>query len=291
MLHQVLLGSAIDYAGLFPPASLSLEDAVRNYATYLASDDAWALGRFVVGGPHLGALGALLDQRMGDGSESRWKVTVVAGPHLGETYRQIERFNHQQCERALVDSLEYRVSTIGALEDGPDCDTDLPLRYMEIPLIDDPGPLLDQLSQAGLRPKIRTGGIVADRFPTEGQVLRFLKATVERHLPYKATAGLHHPLRGEYPLTYETESARGTMHGYLNLLCATALLLAGVAEEPVGRVLHETSSKAFRFADEGLEIHGRKLDLKSLRRARTEGLQSFGSCSFTEPVQAMGVWS
>src|SRR5712671_6218049 len=46
-LH-VLLNGLIDYAGLFPPASLDLPTAMRNYATYRAGEHAWMLGRFVV---------------------------------------------------------------------------------------------------------------------------------------------------------------------------------------------------------------------------------------------------
>jgi len=43
-----LLHASIDYAGLFPPAQLDMTTAVENYARYLASDSAWALGRFIV---------------------------------------------------------------------------------------------------------------------------------------------------------------------------------------------------------------------------------------------------
>ena len=38
----------IDYAGLFPPANLSLEAAINNYRNYLNSDDSWMLGPFVL---------------------------------------------------------------------------------------------------------------------------------------------------------------------------------------------------------------------------------------------------
>ena len=38
----------IDYAGLFPPANLSLEAAINNYRNYINSDDSWMLGPFVL---------------------------------------------------------------------------------------------------------------------------------------------------------------------------------------------------------------------------------------------------
>ncbi len=46
-LHA-LLEHLIDYAGLFPPAALTMQDAVRNYARYRDGEYAWALGKFVV---------------------------------------------------------------------------------------------------------------------------------------------------------------------------------------------------------------------------------------------------
>src|SRR5207253_891644 len=36
-----------DYAGLFPPAKLPLEEAIRNYARYRTEPEAWMLGSFI----------------------------------------------------------------------------------------------------------------------------------------------------------------------------------------------------------------------------------------------------
>ncbi len=43
-----LLENLVDYAGLFPPASLSLDRALANYRRYCASEHGWILGRFVI---------------------------------------------------------------------------------------------------------------------------------------------------------------------------------------------------------------------------------------------------
>jgi hypothetical protein len=55
---RTLLAHAIDYAGLFPPAQLDMPGAVAEYESYLASSDAWALGRFVVPAARLRELAA-----------------------------------------------------------------------------------------------------------------------------------------------------------------------------------------------------------------------------------------
>lgn len=44
---SALLARIVDYAGLYPPASLALASAVRAYAAYRAGPAAWMLGRFV----------------------------------------------------------------------------------------------------------------------------------------------------------------------------------------------------------------------------------------------------
>src|SRR6266446_3109429 len=45
---RALLAHAIDYAGLFPPASLALEPALRNYADYTRTPDVSMLGAFIL---------------------------------------------------------------------------------------------------------------------------------------------------------------------------------------------------------------------------------------------------
>jgi hypothetical protein len=51
---RILLEGLIDYAGLFPPAALPMEQAVANYGRYRAGEHAWMLGRFVVPAERVG---------------------------------------------------------------------------------------------------------------------------------------------------------------------------------------------------------------------------------------------
>src|SRR5437660_12910682 len=53
---RALLGGIIDYAGLFPPAKLPLDQAIQRYAKYRRLDDRWMLGRFVIPAVRLGEL-------------------------------------------------------------------------------------------------------------------------------------------------------------------------------------------------------------------------------------------
>ena len=141
--------------------------------------------------------------------------------------------------------------------------------------------------------KVRTGGVSADVFPSAGDLVRFIRAAHEARVPFKATAGLHHPLRAEYRLTYEPNSACGTMFGFLNLFLAAAFVGAGLDDDDAAvRLLEERDPAAIRFTLDGAEWRGRRLDFESIRRARESGIVSFGSCSFTEPIgdlQSLGL--
>ena len=111
-------------------------------------------------------------------------------------------------------------------------------------------------------------------------------------VPFKATAGLHHPLRAEYRLTYEPGSACGTMFGFLNLFLAAAFMGAGLDDAAAERLLEERDRTAFHFDAEGVEWRGRRLDLDRIRRTRESAIISFGSCSFIEPIgdlQSLGL--
>jgi hypothetical protein len=115
-------------------------------------------------------------------------------------------------------------------------------------------------------------------------LLRFIDAAVRARVPFKATAGLHHPLRADYRLTYAPDSARGRMFGFLNVFLTAAWLHAGRDAHNALDLLEEGSPAAFQVDDEGIRWRNVQLRLSELRQARQEAIIAFGSCSFTEPI-------
>src|SRR5262249_19703803 len=59
---RALLTGIVDYAGMFPPAKLPLDEALRNYLRYRTEPDAWMLGRFICPAARLGELTAFHDE-------------------------------------------------------------------------------------------------------------------------------------------------------------------------------------------------------------------------------------
>ncbi|MBW7932835.1 MAG: hypothetical protein H3C62_04325 [Gemmatimonadaceae bacterium] len=274
---RALLAERIDYAGLFPPAALSMHDAVSNFASYRGSAEAWALARFVVPVVRLEEFEAAATPFF---HGAPWRVSVLAQATDADAIRG---FNARVAGDALADTVETRAASaeeIAALAPL----ADLATVYVELPLRDDPGPLLAMLAAQGLRAKMRTGGVTADAFPTAAQVARFLVGCVQHGVRFKATAGLHHPLRGEYPLTYDAGAPRGTMFGYLNVFLAAALARRGVAAHDVAVLLEERDPAAFRVDDAHIRWRDHALATADLSDDRDALAISFGSCSFREPL-------
>jgi hypothetical protein len=142
---------------------------------------------------------------------------------------------------------------------------------------------------AGAAAKIRTGGVTADAFPSPRQVLDFLRACRNAGIRFKATAGLHHAVRGEYRLTYEPEPPTGLMFGFLNVAIGAALLWFGRSDDVVLEVLDERSADAFTFSDSGVAWRGELLTRPELDEVRTSFFVGFGSCSFREPMAEIGL--
>jgi hypothetical protein len=281
---SALLSGIVDYAGLFPPAALSMAEAVVRFDRYRRGPDAFLLGRFVVGTarlPELAAAGRPIWKEPG----SPWRISALLGEDPPAAVRAVQQFNRSEGGQAVVDSLE------GKAESGEDLERILVALppglalYVEVPVEPDPTPLLAALAARSVRAKVRTGGLSAEAVPTPAALARFLAACARLRLPFKATAGLHHPLRSLHPFTYAADSPRGVMHGFLNVFVAAALLFTGRIDAPSAEALLRAKDPgALSLEGDRLCAFGQVLEAAELRAARASFALSFGSCSFTEPV-------
>lgn len=280
----VLLDGAIDYAGLFPPAALAMSHAVARYAAYAAGAERAMLGRLVVPAARLDECAkavTALPGPLAPHAGAAWRVSALAGAADADS---LAAFHAHEGTRLIVDTIEAKAASdveIAALA------SQLGARYttfVEIPVREDPSALLEAIGSQGLRAKIRLGGVTEDAFPAPAQVLRFLDACVRLQVPFKATAGLHHPLRGEYALTYAADAPHGTMYGFLNVLLTAALLHAGVGPAAAAPLLEERDAASLLVGSDAIHWRGHRLTSGDLARTRSLLAGSFGSCSFEEPL-------
>ncbi len=279
-LRELLTG-IVDYAGLFPPAQLDMSSAVAEYAAHRGSPESWMLARFVVPVARLAEFASAATQHLAPGDP--WRLSALAGPDPAADAAALAGFNAAHAGRAVVDAVELKAGTPAEVERALAALPGGLTAYVELPLSADLEPLLAAVKAGGARAKVRTGGLVPEAIPAPADVARFMAACRAAGVPFKATAGLHHPLRGEQALTYAEGSPRGVMHGFLNVFGAAALLRAGAPADEALALLREQRPEALRFLPAGLEWNGRHLPAAALRAGR-ELAVGFGSCSFREPV-------
>ena len=237
---RALLTNLIDYAGLYPPAALSLHDVAEKFTRYAASPDAWMLNRLVL------PAGALSQIELADD----WRITLLVDGDPGALPPQVETLETKLAQRFSLPT------------------------YCEVPL--------EQVGHAFA--KVRTGGLTPEAIPSVETVADFLHRAAARRLPFKATAGLHHPLRSLRALTYAADSPRATMHGFLNVFLAAAFAWQGAERDVLVPVLAEEDPCAFQFGTNELRWRDQLLSVPQIQSARDEFAHSFGSCSFEEPI-------
>jgi hypothetical protein len=137
---------------------------------------------------------------------------------------------------------------------------------------------------AGAFAKIRTGGLTPEAIPRSEELADFLAEAAARRVPFKATAGLHHPFRSRRPLTYAADSPRALMHGFVNVFTAAAFAWHGLERQALVEILNDEDPRAFDFSGAELRWRGRALSTPQIAAARRQFAHSFGSCSFEEPL-------
>jgi hypothetical protein len=234
-----VLAGLIDHAALFPPASMSLPDALEEDGQARQSAHAELIGRFVVPAARLAELPAERPPLsvVLSGVED---VELLAGAHGVEAVELV--LTSPRPSSAELVAAYRALRPLGVVA------------YFELVFEerwrDSVPAAIGAVAAIGGRVKVRCGGSFV---PSVEQLALVVACCREAGVAFKATAGLHQPMR------------RGDEHGFLNLLAA--------ATAPVGRierVLAEEDASALEI-DEG----GRAV------------FKSFGSCSWREPVDGL----
>lgn len=282
---RALLAGSIDYAGLFPPSQLSMEDAAANYAKYRGSEHSWMLGRFVVPVARLDELRETASQFIETDTQV-WRISALAAEDVYDTIKRTVAFNERNSGCFLVDSLEVKANSVSKIENTVDALPDGINAYFEIGVAQNFAELVATLAIDRQHAKIRTGGVRPEEFPRSRDIIRFVRTCLAGNVPFKATAGLHHPIRCYRPLTYAEGGPSGTMHGFLNMFLMTGFARESYKTDVLEELMEDEMAEVFQFSDGGVTWRGESaLSVWQLERLRRFSIQSFGSCSFEEPVE------
>jgi hypothetical protein len=277
-----LFHGLVDDAGLFPPTSLPMAEALERHRADLAGNNPVLTHRFLCPASRLAELRAHLTFpiRLGlildtpdvpsPGDVAVELVEVRQPP--GESPAAVsERLNP-----LLPGGARLFVEVPPGNHTSPPHDTappgssphDAPRPSSDSPPHDTapPGSSPYDVTRPGL--KFRCGGLTADAFPTAHDLGAAITYCVEHGIPFKATAGLHNAVRHFDP-------ALGVdRHGFLNLVLAVCAAVEGRDPVPV-----------LKLTDVGELVRlAQAVPDDTAGRARSL-LVSYGSCSTETPIE------
>lgn len=284
---RALLGNLIDYAGLFPPAALQLTDVVQNYASYLTHDDAWMLARLIIPTSKLDEFEQSAADVLPKNEDAEpWLISALvksaAREDLQSAMDRINAFNdaHRSASNglAVVETIELKVSSAAQIDTALDIIPDAVFPFFEIASDTDPRGMIAALTGSEAGAKIRTGGITPELYPSTDNMVHFIQTCAAANVPFKATAGLHHPLR------HRNDAVPADEFGFLNMfIAACAAKLTAISAVQLTDLLTETSIDAFTFTDDAIAWRDITLAADAVDDCRSTFAVSFGSCSFDEP--------
>jgi hypothetical protein len=235
--RRAVLGRLIDHAPLFPPASMPMTEAIEEDRRFRAGPDGWLVRRFVCPASRFDELG-----------DELVPLAVV-----------VDADARSLTHDPRVAAVEMKLG--GKAPDGFQGEM-----YVEVPT--DDGNLaknLKLLAETGRRAKVRCGGA---KVPSVSELASFIRHCRELRLPFKATAGLHHPLRGNGE------------HGFLNVVAAA---LFGDEEA----ALADEDPSSFALSADAFRWRARSATAGELVTLREELFSGFGSCSAQEPADEL----
>jgi hypothetical protein len=305
----------IDYAGMYPPANLNLVDAFRKYCSYLVSQDEWMVSRFVCS---LNSFEEIFKKdsatlKMVEGFDfGRWisfSILLNQEPKVKDflvSFRKdlekVSRISEAYPGKVVADTFEFKLPTelngkfgthamkkmLGEINDILTVSGLFRSRVFIEPPVDDKFKTVFRKlaessadsnhkgSRAGF--KLRTGGVTQESFPSVEQIASALDTCKENRIPFKATAGLHHPVR------HMNENSGLKMHGFFNVFGAGILHYANsLSENELKSIIMDENGAAFSFTNDMFSWNDIPADKGMVEKARNEFVISFGSCSFDEP--------
>jgi hypothetical protein len=289
-----LLSKSIDYAGVFPPASLPLPDALEMFKRYINGQESWIVSSIILRIDQLAEAAGFL-------GDTPFRLTAIPRQtddsnlwlnRLREDCEYLRSFQaaHPQVDVQALEipvpkpdstrvAIAQRVEQLLSIVSGYRVFLELPpgedsyrenLEAMIAALQH------HHLSLWGL--KLRMGGSISSAFPSVSTVAEVLGIVRDGGVPIKFTAGLHHPLR-------HWDNHLGVhMHGFINVLMAA--MFAGAYRLPpknIETILSDEVTKNFVFTGNvarWLDLPMRGEQIEDLRRS----IIGFGSCSVDEPL-------
>ena len=321
---RTFMNSLIDYAGLFPPANLPLDEAIDDYIIHLKGENSWMLGRFIIpvaklneldpliplfdeigplGLTVLGSGGKSNDEYLSKVSEDIAKINGYRSKHGGKVEIEVYECklpsnspSREIMEKATNLLNDNGLSHYHEFPELPEVGINYSTDEDESSWDDEIPPVVSMISELkGAGIKLRCGGIVKEAFPSVEQVAAMIQTCALIGIPMKCTAGLHHPIR------HFADEYDAFMHGFINIFGAG--VFTSNFPEPqnsqekfrmfimLSHLISEQKSDNFDFGNGKMvwkvgDDRGAIFEFsnENIANCRKKGIISYGSCSFQEPI-------
>ncbi len=321
---RTFMDGLIDYAGLFPPANLPLNEAISEYVSQIKSKNSPMLSRFIIHTSKLNELDEFLPLFKDIGA---LRLSVLGGGgniddeylnKIGQDIANINDYREKHGNKVEIDVIECKMASNSPSKTTmKKATTSLNKNglthyheFAELPAvgmnysteIDDSSwdkeilptvELLSKLDNAGI--KLRCGGIVKEAFPSVEQVAAMIQTCVIAGIPMKFTAGLHHPIR------HFADEYDEYMHGFINTfgagIFATTFSKPKNSQEKykmfifLSHMIDDQNAKNFSFTNDSMTWKVGddrdmqvEIDAGKIENARRNDMISYGSCSFQVPI-------
>lgn len=307
---RTFTGNLFDYAGLFPPAGLKLSEAFKNYIEYKNGNYKWMLSNFICPVKLLPELENLIEEKYSNESEISLSVLGRGGHDADDFKINFEGdldlwkcFDAKFANKIKTDFFETRfpddlisgrdINKISGLIDfmtskfnselshpvylflecftGPDWKKNIKSFINSIELHNE--------NSANTGFKLRTGGVEAYAFPPVDFIALSIRECLDRKVPMKFTAGLHHPFR------HYDNNIKTMMHGFVNVFAAGIIAARhNISNKGIKEILNDENPGNFIFDDNGFSWKDWKVDIKDIKFARENLVTSYGTCSIDEPI-------
>jgi hypothetical protein len=324
---RALLSEVIDYAGMFPPARLSLDESICNYARYRQERESWMLGRFICPVARLAELEPYLEKlfhkpptpfgisALGRGGND---TNEFVANLLGDQFA-IDLFHAGFATHAVVNSFEVRLpGDFVSCPETPATDLTHIAKVTTdrsdgncVPVMTYWEPTLGPDWRSRVSAAVHSlsadwiGRRYAKRRSTRPRGLKLRCGGVEpsafptaEQVAFTIAAcrdagvSLKFTAGLHHPLRRFEESVGTTMHGFVNVFGAGILAHAQrLSEGQIREIVEEENPGSFVFTKDDFRWKDSRATTEEIADARRQAVISFGSCSFDEPrgdLEALG---
>ncbi len=277
----------IDYAGMFPPADLDVAEAVKKYAGYLAGNNGWMLGRCII---PITQVPHVVDR-------PGFRFSVIVSPEtVQEELNQLNRFkgcvemvetrvaeesaSPSRC-RERIRLLRTNLSAIGLQDAQLFVEAEnVAAAALAIVAVNTSTSRKETSTHVGY--KLRCGGLKAPSTPSPLKVAEAISTCCNHDIPIKFTAGMHHPLSSHSPETGNLQ------YGFINIVAAALLAWSEkISPNEVVECVCDKTIDDFHFARDHFSWRNKVISAGEIERLRRSSVVSFGSCSFSEPIEGL----